>query len=568
MDDLKKSYSMSTPLFSFPVLPLLLFLLSISSCTTSQESGDTPPNIVVILADDLGYADLGCYGATHIQTPHLDRMAAEGVRLTQFYNAGRCCPTRASLLTGLHPSQCGMGDMADNHFDYPGYEGYLTDRCVTIAEVLREAGYATYISGKWHVGTDTAYWPHRRGFERSFGLVNGASSYFDIRPYRDTSWFTDVTVRMYEDGRDYFPPREGFYMTDAFTDRAVRYIREHDPERPFFLYLPYTAPHWPLHAPQEEIAKYEDAFLDGWEALRRERFARQQELGVLPGQAGLTPIHENVAPWDSLDEAQRAEYARKMAVFAAMIDRMDQGIGRVMDQLEASGLIDRTVVIFLSDNGGDRSERVGLTSLRDKSGPVGSPRSFTTYGTGWANASNTPYRWFKSSMYYGGTASPLIVRWPAELPANSVGHAPAHVTDLMATCLDLAGAAYPDTFRGRPILPTAGISLLPLLRGESFPAARPLFWEHIGSRAMRQGSWKIVAQRNDTTWAMYNVAEDPVELHDLAGIYPERLQSMVADYEAWAQRMGVTDRKTLQAYRNPKPKLPVEEVLRLYERQE
>lgn len=562
---------MLLPFFRTYGLLLAMLIFGVMACgpgASREDRGDLPPNIVLILADDLGYADLGCYGATRIQTPHLDRLAEAGVRLTQFYNAGRCCPSRASLLTGLHPTQCGMGDMADNHFDYPGYEGYLTDRCVTLAEALREAGYATYISGKWHVGTDTAHWPHRRGFNRSFGLVNGASSYFDIRPYRDTSWFTDVSVRMYEDGRDYFPPREGFYMTDAFTERAVRFIREHDPDRPFFLYLPYTAPHWPLHAPEAEIAKYEGAFADGWEALRRERFARQQALGVLPDNVALSPLHETVSSWDALDENQRADYTRKMAVFAGMVDRMDQGIGRLMEQLEASGLAGRTVVIFLSDNGGDRSEQVGLTSLRDKSGPVGSPRSFTAYGTGWANASNTPYRWFKSTMYHGGIASPFIVHWPEALPAGVIRHTPAHVTDLMATCLDLAGAAYPDTFRGRSILPTDGLSLLPLLRGEAFPADRPLYWEHIGSRAMRRGDWKIVAQRNDTTWTLYNVAEDPTELRDVAEDHPERLRSMVADYEAWAGRVGVIDRKTLQAYRNPKPKLPAEEVLRLYERYE
>jgi arylsulfatase len=239
-----------------------------------------------------------------------------------------------------------------------------------------------------------------------------------------------------------------------------------------------------------------------------------------------------------------------------------------MEQLETSGLTGRTVVIFLSDNGGDRSERVGFTSLRDKSGPVGSSRSFTAYGTGWANASNTPYRWFKSTMYHGGIASPFIVHWPEELPVGDIRHTPAHVTDLMATCLELAGATYPDTFKGRSIFPTDGISLLPLLRGEAFPAGRSLYWEHIGSRAMRQGDWKIVAQRNDTTWTLYNVAEDPAELRDLAEANAERLQSMVADYEAWAQRVGIIDRKTLQAYRNAKPKLPVEEVLGLYQRDE
>lgn len=533
--------------------------------TSTEGRTDRPPNIIIILADDLGYADLGCYGATRIQTPNLDRLAAEGVRLTQFFNSGRCCPTRASLLTGLFPTQCGMGDMADNHFDYPGYEGHLTDNCVTIAEVLREEGYATYISGKWHVGTDTTHWPHRRGFERSFGLVNGASSYFGIRPYRDTSWFTDVRIRMYEDGRDYYPPQDGFYMTDAFAERAVRFIREHDPGRPFFLYLPFTAPHWPLHAREEDIARYESAFVDGWEALRRERFARQQELGVIPDEATLTPLHESVASWDSLDPGQRENYARKMAVYAAMVDRMDQGVGRVLAQLEASGYDDRTIVFFLSDNGADRSERVPFTTLLDKSGPVGRPRSFTAYGTGWANAGNTPYRWFKSSMYHGGIATPFIARWPEGLPANRLRHAPAHVIDLMATCLDLAGAEYPVMFQGRSITLTEGISLLPLLRGASYPAGRSLYWEHIGSRAMRRGDWKIVAMRRDTSWSLYNLAADPVELRDLAAVHPDRLLSMIAAYESWARRVGLTDRANLKAYRNPKPKLPAEAVLELYE---
>ncbi|RMH61304.1 MAG: arylsulfatase [Bacteroidetes bacterium] len=511
---------------------LAVSLLLAPGCTPSPER----PNIVIILADDLGYSDIGAYGG-EVRTPHLDALAQNGVRFTQFYNAARCCPTRASLLTGLYPHQAGMGGMVSSLGSEPEpgpYQGYLSDQSVTIAEVLKQAGYRTYMSGKWHVGEKPEHWPRRRGFDRYFGLISGASSYYEI--------ITDQprVRQMALDDAPWTPPAEGFYMTDAFTDYAVRFLDEHADEHagePFFLYLAYTAPHWPLHALPEDIARYQGRYDIGWDSLRAERHARMQAMGLLDARHALSPRPPSVPAW--ADATDRADWARRMEVYAAMIDRMDQGIGRVIEALEARGLRENTLVLFLSDNGGC-AENIEGRNLHDPSVPIGARGSYVAYREPWANASNTPFRRYKQWTHEGGIATPLIAHWPAGLvdPGRIEPHV-GHVIDLMATALDLAGVPYPDSLDGRAIRPLQGRSLLPVLRATPAENHEVLYWEHLGNRAVRQGPWKLVWAREVGAWELYRLDEDPTELRDLAERYPEQVQALERLWLDWAEDVGV-----------------------------
>jgi arylsulfatase len=480
------------------------------------------PNIVVILADDMGFSDVGCYGG-EISTPNLDRLAAEGLRFTQFYNAARCCPTRAALLTGLYPHQAGVGAMIRN-LGTPAYQGFLNDAGVTIAEVLREQGYRTFMSGKWHVGEERPHWPTDRGFDRYFGLISGASSYFKL----------DKGRKMALDDQPFTPPAEGFYLTDAITTHALQFLDEAK-GKPFFLYLAYTAPHWPLHALPDDIAKYRGRYRLGWDELRRQRHTRQLKLGLVNKQWPLSPRDPAAPAWDSLRDAAKDAWDLRMAVYAAQIDRMDQGIGRVRAKLRQLGVEKNTLILFLSDNGGCH-ERVGATN---PAAPPGGPDSFMAYGLPWANASNTPFRQFKSRVHEGGIATPLIAWWPALIKKGGrLTPQVGHVIDLMPTVLEAAGAEHPEKFHGRELTPLAGRSLLPVLRGQTRPVHDALFWEHFGNRAVRQGRWKLVAlaQRD---WELYDLEADRTELNNLAAIQPEKVTELAALYRQWAERCGV-----------------------------
>ena len=498
----------------------------------AQESSAKPsspakrPNIVLIMVDDMGWSDIGCYGS-EIRTPNIDRLAREGTRFTQFYNTARCCPSRAALLTGLYPHQTGVGHMVADYGD-PAYRGFLNDRCVTAGEALRQAGYATYMSGKWHVGAEPAHWPRQRGFDRYFGLISGASNY----------WRLDSNRRMALDDQPYTPPDDGsFYMTDAFTDYAVNYIEEHRTgERrgdPFFLYLAYTAPHWPLHAHESDIARYRGTYDQGWDVLRLQRHERQKRMGLVDPQWDLSPRDPKAAAWDSLDDAQKAEFAHRMAVYAAQVDRMDQGVGRVLAALEQQGILENTIVLFLSDNGGCHEEiDRGVAGV-----PAGGADSFASYGLPWANASNTPLRLFKTYVHEGGIASPLIARGPGVKP-GVVRHDVGHVIDLLPTCLDLAGAAFPETYEGRQITPVEGRSLAPLLGGGRRDEHEAIYWEHEGNRAMRRGDMKLVSAHGGE-WELYDLHADRTETRNLARQQPDVVADMQADYQQWASRVGV-----------------------------
>jgi arylsulfatase A-like enzyme len=525
------------------------------------------PNIVLILNDDMGYSDIGCYGG-EVETPNLDRLAANGIRFSQFYNTARCSPSRASLLTGLHPHQTGIGVLTYN-MGPEGYAGNLNRRCVTIAEALKSSGYRSYLSGKWHVAGNltepTDSWPMQRGFDEFYGTIIGAGSFYD--PNTLTRGNTNI---------EHEAKAPGFFYTDAISDQAVEFIRRHRREQagqPFFEYVAYTAPHWPLHAHDEDIAKYRGRFDKGWDALRQERLERLVQSGILDRAWPLSDRDPTQPPWT---QAQHKEWLlRCMEVYAAQIDRMDQGIGRILRALEETGQMDNTLIIFLADNGAcaeDIPEGLTVDELVNKlmiakshtraGEPVhfgntpalmpGPENTYQSYGTAWANLSNSPFRLYKHWIHEGGIATPLIFHWPAGMgQRNAVRHTPGYLPDIMATILDVTGTEYPQTWQGQPIEPLEGHSLLPAFSRE-LADRPPMFWEHEGNAAVRIGKWKLV-RKYPGPWELYDMERDRTELNDLAAAQPERVQDMAAQYEAWAQRCGVIPReKVLQMLREQK----------------
>jgi arylsulfatase A-like enzyme len=542
-----------------------LALLALVSALPAEEKGRAAaagrPNILLIMADDMGYSDIGCYGG-EIHTPNLDKLAAGGIRFTQFYNTGRCCPTRASLMTGLYPHQAGIGWMMKDQ-GLAGYRGDLNTSCRTIAEVLRPAGYATYMSGKWHVTkkikpagpADKHNWPRQRGFDRFFGTIHGAGSYFD--PNTLTLDNTFIT------------PGKDFYYTDAITDHAAKFINEHKGDQPFFLYVAFTAPHWPMHAKPADMRKYKGRYDSGWDALRAERYARMVKMGLVDPRWGLSPRDPRVPKWE--DAKLKEWHARRREVYAAMVDCLDQGVGRIVEALKKSGRYEDTLIFFLADNGGCAEEvgstgpitpdpkkkvvlrpmkpgelqtqmiptvtRDGRPVRRGRGVMPGPADTFVAYGRPWANASNTPFRLYKHFVHEGGISSPLIIHWPRGIPPerhNTLERQPGHLIDVMATCVDVAGAKYPDKVDGKPITPMQGVSLRPTFTGKELKRGRPLFWEHEGNRAMREGKWKLVARGARGKWELYDMKADRSELHDLAGKYPERTERMARRWEEWA----------------------------------
>ena len=540
--------------------------------SASASRTDSRPNIVVILADDLGYSDIGCYGG-EISTPNIDSLAATGVRFTHFYNSARCCPTRASLLTGCYPHQVGVGHMtaqtekAQDHYGklgLPAYRGMIGPECVTVAEVLRSAGYQTLISGKWHVGQFRPQWPVDRGFDRHYGLISGGCNYFSPDPHR---LFVDQDRRITE-----FPG--DFYTTDAFSNEAVRFIDEADPKTPFFLYLAYTAPHWPLHAWPEDIEKYRGSYRCGWDELRDRRSRRQREIGLFQSDVELSARDPECSPWDSA--ADHDLWDLRMAIYAAQVDRMDQGIGKVLEALRRNGCYENTLVMFLSDNGAC-AETIGP----EETNPLGERSSFASYMLPWANASNTPFRLFKHWTHEGGIATPFVVSWPAQFGDASVAidrSRIGHVKDIMATCMQLAGADYPEEVDGGPIMPHSSVSLVPSIKAAAGQAgtdrerasdgepagsasAQILRIEHEGNRAVRIDNWKLVSfyteargwakhnvgkGRRTGPWELYDLSRDRTEECDLAADEPQRLKEMIEIYDEWAAHSAVVDWEAIQ----------------------
>ena len=522
------------------------------------------PNVVLILADDLGWSDLGCYGG-EIATPNLDALAAGGVRFTQFYNSARCCPSRASLLTGLYPHQAGVGNMTnDRGPEFPGYRGTLQANTVTLAVGLRAAGYSTYMVGKWHLHQPkTGFKPTDRGFDEFYGMLGGYNSCWHENPYY-TRWPEGRTKRPYTSAEGGKPGT--FYSTDAFADYAVDFLADaRGRKQPFFLYLAFNAPHFPLHAPEADIAKYERMYFEkGWDAIRAERLARQQQLKLVPADLELTPrsdvpakSHAKPSPyagqpnpeWTSFPEDRRRDLARRMAVFAAMVDRMDAAVGRVVADLKAHGEFERTLILFLSDNGAcwewdplgfdESSSPKNILHLGADLKSIGMPDSYVSYGSAWANAGNTPWRSYKHFSHEGGIRTPMIAHWPAGIGARGeLRQQTGHLIDFMPTLLELAGGTYPAQRNGVAVQPMEGVSLVPAFANRGVARAAPLFFEHDGSRGVRDGNWKLVSTVGDA-WELYNLASDPTEMKNLAGVQPERVRDLAAQWTAWAKRTHV-----------------------------
>lgn len=562
---------------STPLTGVALFLLAAvflaAPLATAKDAPAKRPNIILIMGDDMGYSDLGCYGG-EINTPVLDGLAAKGVRFTQFYNTARCCPTRASLLTGLYPHQAGVGHMmSDRGVD--GYRGDLNRKCVTIAEALKPAGYATYLSGKWHVTKEARSdkgpkknWPLQRGFDRFYGTIHGAGSFFDPNSLTRGNTF----ISPYADP-EYKP--KAYYYTDAISDHAVRFIKEHNDDggkKPFFMYVAYTAAHWPMHALPGDIAKYKGKYDTGYAPVRKKRLAKMKQLGLLPADAKLS-----LAPEKWADNKHQAWDARNMEVYAAMVDSMDQGIGRIVAALQAKGELDNTLILFFQDNGAcaegfgrrgnkTRADKPTLppmapTDLQRKMVPrqtrdgypvlmgsgvlAGPADTYIAYGRGWANASNTPFREYKHWVHEGGISTPLIAHWPKGIPASRHGkleRQPGHLIDLMATCVDLADATYPKEKNGQSIKPMEGVSLVPAFAGKDVGRPGALYWEHEGNRAVRLGKWKLVAKGNGK-WELYDVVADRSELNDLATKMPEKVTELDKLWTTYANRANVLPRR-------------------------
>jgi len=500
-----------------------------------------PPNIVIIIGDDIGYSDFGCYGS-EIDTPNINRLAARGLRFTQYHTENMCAPSRATLLTGRY-----------------WIRGFSNGDNVTIPEALSPAGYRSCMAGKWHNTDDRGgpEAPRRRGFERFFGTPIGCGSFFaPLRLNRDG-----------EPAEDEWKNDKDFYYTDAISKSAVTYIRETPANTPLFLYVAYTAAHWPLHARPEDIAKYQGKYVCGWDELRRRRHARMKELGVVRPDTPLSPRHPTVPAWE--DEPHKAWQQHRMEVYAAQIDRMDQGIGQIVDALARTGRLKNTLLMLTVDNGGchveyGASRKGPFLNSRTRDGrPIkvgntpevmpGPEDTWQSYGYGWANASNTPLRMFKQYDHEGGTRVPLIAHWPQTIAdGGRITHQVAHVIDLLPTCLDVAGVEYPETYAGRAIAPADGKSLLPIFRGQTRQEHAALFWKFAHGRAVRQGQWKLV-KMDAGPWELYDLDDDPVELANLADTQPEKVRHLASLWDDWADTQPPKAKRGKKQKKRTKP---------------
>lgn len=532
---------------------ILYVLLAVAISCSDQRKKNTikgeRPNIVIILADDLGYSDIGSYGG-EINTPNLDQLSDNGLRFTNFYNNARCSPSRASLLTGLYPHQAGVARLV--YRDHGGaYQGYLNRESVTLAEMLRESGYKTMMSGKWHVGhKEEAHWPVNRGFDRFYGIHIHVDSYYKVlnccSVYLDGEELTPPT----NDPVNHLRPDEDWYTTDVFTDYGIHFlnevVQEKESDQPFFLYMAYNSPHWPLEAPDEDIEKYRGEYMEGWDQLREEKFEKMKQMGVVGKSVELPPT--NNPKWDSLSSQEQKELDFRRAIYSAQIDRMDQNIGRLIDHLKKIDKFENTLILFLSDNGssGEPASQVfgfkwGENTIDNYPEWKKEGRRSSSQGMVWANYSNVPFRKYKRWNHEGGIATPLIVHWPGHIKnEGGFNRNIGHIMDIMPTLLDVAGAEYPDVYNGNNIQPLEGTSLLPFLKGENRNSNGYIFWEHIGNRAIRKGEWKLVADEGQE-WELYNLRNDPTEINNLYYERTEIVKDLKSAYENWADNNDVRD---------------------------
>lgn len=512
-----------------------LILIPLLCLFSAVIRADSRPNIVLVMVDDMGFSDIGCYGS-EIPTPNLDALAADGVKFSQFYNTGRCCPTRASLLTGLYSHETGVGWMTTDQ-KAPGYQGHLNNECVTIAEVMNEAGYSTAITGKWHVGFKFGVTPVTRGFQHSLNTPAGGLHFSDqtgpkggIKPFLNGEELERDDPRL-------SPP---WYGTDLWTEQGIRFVDEAlNVKKPFFWYLAFIAPHFPCMAPEDTIAKYRGKYMTGWDKLREERYARQIESGLIDPSWELEPRPEEIPAWDSLSDDEKMRYDDMMAIYAAMIEEIDKNIGKLVAALKERDQFENTLILFLSDNGGNAESGV---PGKYKGEHPGDPHSDVFIGRCWAHLNNTPFRKYKHYNHEGGISTPLIAHWPAGQKNVAKGSwitEPAHVIDLMATCADLGRGTYPKTYQGHTIRPLAGKSLAPLITGEGEFPDRPLFWEHEGNAAVRVGDRKLVRTGMTGPWELYDLTADRTEQHNLAEGNPEEVEALRKRWLEWARSSNV-----------------------------
>lgn len=546
----------------------LLAALALAACSGSAAerpagaAAQRRPNILLIVADDLGYTDIGAFGG-EIATPNLDALAREGVRLAQFYSAPTCSPTRSMLMSGTDNHLAGLGNMfeelRENQRGRPGYEGYLNDHVVALPELLRDAGYHTYMAGKWHLGLDEAHSPAARGFERSFALTQGGAGHFNELP------LIGGRPAMYrEDGRQVSLPA-GFYSSRTYSERLVEYLEARpDDNRPFFAYLAYTAPHWPLQAPDESIARYAGRYDAGYDALLRARIDGLNKAGLLADHVQPVARGAGEPAWDDLSDQERRIAARKMEIYAAMVDDLDRHLGNVLDLLRRRGEFDNTFIFFMSDNGPEGSDvgelaggavgRWAAECCDNGLENMGKANSYVWYGPAWARAGAAPFRMHKAYTTEGGIRVPAIVRYPSAIPGGTTYRGLATVMDVMPTILELAGVGHPERFQGREVLPIRGASMLAALSGATanvHAGDYVMRWELFGRRAVRQGDWKIVWEpagahgtpsdlgATPDAWRLYNLENDPGEQIDLARREPQRLQELVASWDAYANETGI-----------------------------
>lgn len=535
------------------------FLTWGNPCSASEPQ---PPNVLIILLDDLGYSDLGCYGG-EIRTPHIDRLAERGLRFTQFYTSARCCPTRASLMTGLYPSLAGIGDFTRNKPHPkrgPGYIGRLNEQCVTLAEALKPSGYQCYYVGKWHMHPQTG--PIQRGFDEFFGYTRGHShDQYDAEYY----------IRLPKDREKEIEvdPNE-FFATDVFNDYALHFLKQtQQKEEPWFLFLGHSSPHFPIQAPADRADPYETIYRRGWDELREERYQRMQDIGLVDGShwqltpRSLVPVDgEEIAngfpgepnpAWDSLSPQRQADLTRRMSVFAAMVESVDRGVGKIIAHLNDSNELENTLILIMSDNGAcyewgpfgfDGPSRKGTTVLREgeQLRETGGPNTYQSYGSGWANLGNTPFRMYKHFTHEGGLSSPLIAHWPQGISTGDRWiRDPTHVMDIMPTILEVSNSKYPLAREGNKVHRLSGTSLFPLFEGHTLEP-RGIGFDHQGAHALRRGNWKAVWSKRmpeEIRWELYNLANDRCEMHDLANSEPQILADMVKEWERWAHEVGV-----------------------------
>lgn len=515
------------------IVILVFLIMSFSSYAQKNK-----PNIVLIMADDMGFSDLGFMGSG-IETPNIDMLAGNGIVFNQFYNTGRCCPTRASLLTGLYAHNAGLGWMTASDFGLPGYRGAISKNSVTLGQVLKTSGYTNYVTGKWHVvydpnmeaDGDKHNWPIQRGFDKYFGMLSGGGGYYT--PNTLTYNNTRLT------------PQNGFYLTEAINDSTISFLKEHfetKKDKPFFFYVAHYAPHRPLHAMQEDIQKYKGKFSQGWDYFRQQRYEKMKDIGLAEGGWLLSERPNNIPAWETLDDNEKAMWETRMEVYAAQIDRMDQGIGRIVKTLKENGELDNTLILFLSDNGGC-AEGQGKDFDANTVTDVGGNTFNQSYRVNWANMSNTPFRLYKSSNHEGGISTPLIMHWPDKIKKPSISNQQGHVIDLMATFIELVGAKYPTEYEGNSIKPFQGKSLLPVINGKTFNRGVMCF-EHQADRAIIEGKWKLVSTKSNKPpyqgkWELYDLSVDRAESNNRIEEFPDKASELEEKWDTWAQENNV-----------------------------